>query len=122
MEMPCCAHVTLNYQTETVNGLTSGWWECKDCKGRFFLSPIFGNKAVSAGSTVKVELPEPQANINGNGERDRIPRNLLAAISESTRLLLMARIPLDDPLLLAAYDAQMRFRSIWLELEKELPR
>lgn len=32
---PSCAHLRIGYLTETVEGLTRGWWQCEDCHHGF---------------------------------------------------------------------------------------
>jgi hypothetical protein len=40
-ETACCAHLRIKYFTREVNGLTSGWWACIDCRHNF--APISHN-------------------------------------------------------------------------------
>ena len=33
--LACCSHLTVKWQTETKEGLTHGWWACRDCGALF---------------------------------------------------------------------------------------
>ena len=57
---PCCAHLTLKYQTleETPGFVVGAWWECKDCGAHFAITRIRDQSDLAALSTRSAEAPD----------------------------------------------------------------
>lgn len=97
----CCAHLTVKYTTSESNGLTTGWWECKDCKHRF--SPIAAEAACSQsvapggeGIWVIMYAPtehEPEVFIDAGAEEAARKRYAIAKLNWTCHLLCEAAPP-----------------------------
>lgn len=84
----CCAHLIVKYTTSESNGLTTGWWECKDCKHRF--SPIpheveaACSKPVAPGRLDEIVLAAvDKCNPHSDGERFCLYNVIETAIKEA---------------------------------------